>query len=231
MSGALSESEQSAMVTRHVRLVQRIARMILHDQPTWVRLDDLLGAGQEGLLDAARRYDPAKGAAFSTYAHYRIRGAMLDFVREVAVRDPIARARASAMAAVDDMLQTVAGDTDVAAARPDAAASMLASTLFDAASALALGELAAETRPEVGEDPETAAARRETGARLVAAIDALPARERDILRGVYVQGLTIEQSGEALGLTKGWASRLHARALRLMRESLVGLEGHLGAEP
>lgn len=231
MSGALSESEQSAIVTRHVGLVHKVARAILHDQPTWVRLEDLLGAGQEGLLDAARRYDPAKGAAFSTYAYYRVRGAMLDFVREVASRDPVARARAQAAAAVDDMLQTVAGDTDLATARPDAAASMLASTLFDAASAFALGEIAAETRPVTSEDPETAAARRETGAMLLRAIESLPDRERDILRGVYVDGLTIEQSGEAMGLTKSWSSRLHARALGMMREALAALEPHLGAEP
>lgn len=230
MAAPLSESERNALLHKHIGLVQKIARTLLHDQPAWVRFDDLLGAGQEGLVDAARRYDPDRGAAFSTYAYYRVRGAMLDHVREVTSRDPIARTRAIAHAAVDDLMESRAGDHDLAAITPQAAATLLASTLQEAATAFALGELAAVTRPVEGEDPETVATRRETGTRLVEAIDALPERERDILRGVYVEGLTIEQSGASQGLTKGWSSRLHARALAMLREALAGMEAHLGVE-
>ncbi|MEZ4391133.1 MAG: sigma-70 family RNA polymerase sigma factor [Polyangiales bacterium] len=230
MAAALSESERNALLHKHLGLVQKIARTLLHDQPAWVRFDDLLGAGQEGLVDASRRYDPERGASFSTYAYYRVRGAMLDHVRDVTSRDPIARTRAIAQAAVDDLIETRAGDHDLAAITPQAAATLLASTLHEAATAFALGELAAETGPVAGEDPETVATRRETSARLVDAIDALPERERDILRGVYVEGLTIEQSGASQGLTKGWASRLHARALAMLREALAGMEAHLGVE-
>lgn len=209
-------------------MVQKIAKAILREQPTWVRLDDLVGAGQEGLLDASRRFEPDRGASFSTYAHYRVRGAMLDHVREVTMRDPISRARAAAQSAVDDLMETLAGDHDLAGASPEAAATLLASTLQEAAMAFALGELALAAGPEAGEDPETQATRMETSTKLVEAIDALPGRERDILRGVYVEGLTIEQSGATQGLTKGWASRLHARALGMLREALTEMEAHLG---
>lgn len=230
MASTLTESARTELARGHVGLVQKVARTILREQPTWVRLDDLVGAGHEGLLDAARRFDPDRGASFSTYAYYRVRGAMLDWVRETASHDPITRVRAAAHAAVDDLMETVAGEHDLSSATPEVAISLLTSTLQEAAAAFALAELAAETRPTLGEDPETLAARSETGSLLVRAIDALPERERDILRGVYVDGKTIEQSGAEHGLTKGWASRLHARALTLLRGALDGMEEHLGAE-
>lgn len=230
MAPRLTESERDELVRGHLDMVPRIARKIQRDMPSWVRLDDLVGAGQEGLLDAARRFDPARGSSFNNYAYYRVRGTMIDWVRDAASHDPVARARATAHAAVDDMLETLAGEHDLAAMSADVAAAMLTATLQEAATAYALAELADETRAQPREDPEAATARRETGSVLARAVDALPERERGILRGVYFDGRTIEQSGAALGLTKGWASRLHARALALLREALAEMESHLGAE-
>jgi RNA polymerase sigma factor FliA len=204
--------------------------VVQRDMPTWVRVDDLVGPGHEGLVDAARRFDPERGSSFRNYAYYRVRGTMIDWVRDAAANDPVARARAAAHAAVDDLLQTLAGEHDLAAVSADGAAAMLASALQEAATAYALAELADETRAQPREDPETATARRETGSVLERAVDALPERERGILRGVYFDGRTIEQSGAEMGLTKGWASRLHARALAMLREALAEMEGHLGAE-
>jgi RNA polymerase sigma factor for flagellar operon FliA len=230
MAPRLTESERDELVRGHVEMVSRIARVVQRDMPTWVRVDDLVGPGHEGLVDAARRFDPERGSSFRNYAYYRVRGTMIDWVRDAAANDPVARARAAAHAAVDDLLQTLAGEHDLAAVSADGAAAMLASALQEAATAYALAELADETRAQPREDPETATARRETGSVLERAVDALPERERGILRGVYFDGRTIEQSGAEMGLTKGWASRLHARALAMLREALAEMEGHLGAE-
>lgn len=230
MAPRLTESERDELVRGHVEMVSRIARAVHRDMPTWVRVDDLVGPGHEGLVDAARRFDPERGSSFRNYAYYRVRGTMIDWVRNAAAHDPVTRARASAHAAVDDLMQTLAGEHDLAAVSADGAAAMLASALQEAATAYALAELADETRAQPREDPETATARRETGSVLERAVEALPERERGILRGVYFDGRTIEQSGAALGLTKGWASRLHARALAMLREALAEMETHLGAE-
>ncbi|MFO0624792.1 MAG: sigma-70 family RNA polymerase sigma factor [Polyangiales bacterium] len=230
MAPRLTESARDELVRGHVEMVPRIARKVHREMPAWVRVEDLVGAGHEGLLDAARRFDPDRGAPFHHYAYYRVRGSRIDWVRQAASHDPVARARTHAHAAVDDLLQTVAGEHDLAAVSPEGAASLLVSALQEAATAYALAEIAEETRAQPGEDPEAAAARRETGTVLARAVDGLPARERDILRGVYFDGRTIEQSGAEMGLTKGWASRLHARALALLRAALAEMEAHLGAE-
>ena len=79
MSPPLSD-EQAARVARHTDLVKRIARSI-HFQIGQLDVDELASVGNEALVGAAMRYDPSSGASFSTYAHYRIRGAMIDAIR------------------------------------------------------------------------------------------------------------------------------------------------------
>jgi RNA polymerase sigma factor for flagellar operon FliA len=62
--------------------------------------------------------------------------------------------------------------------------------------------------------------RRRQATSLRAALDSLPDKERTMLRAVYFEGLTIERAGKSMGLSKSWASRLHARALQLARDAL-----------
>jgi RNA polymerase sigma factor for flagellar operon FliA len=75
-------------VEDHLPLVGAIARALSRGLPSTVEFDELINDGVLGLIDAARRYDPTRGAAFSTYAGYRIRGAILDGLR---ARDPLPR--------------------------------------------------------------------------------------------------------------------------------------------
>src|SRR5262245_22823354 len=81
MSPPLSD-EQAARVERHTELVQRIARSV-HRTARFVEIDELASIGYEALVGAAMRYDPSSGASFATYAHYRIRGAMIDALRKL----------------------------------------------------------------------------------------------------------------------------------------------------
>lgn len=72
---------QETFVKTHAYLVKRIAYQLLMHLPSSILLEDLIQAGMEGLLEAARNYEATKGASFETYAHIRIRGSMLDEVR------------------------------------------------------------------------------------------------------------------------------------------------------
>ncbi|MDQ2694810.1 MAG: sigma-70 family RNA polymerase sigma factor, partial [Pseudomonadota bacterium] len=76
------DHDAEALVTRHAPLVKRIAYHLLARLPDSVQADDLIQAGMLGLLEATRRYDPAQGASFTTFAERRIRGAMLDEIRK-----------------------------------------------------------------------------------------------------------------------------------------------------
>lgn len=73
-----------ALVHEHLPLVHRIARKIHNQLGGRMPLDELVSLGNEGLVEAAHRYDPGAGASFKTFAFYRIRGAMLDGVGTLA---------------------------------------------------------------------------------------------------------------------------------------------------
>lgn len=69
------------LIEEHSGLVSKIAYHLAARLPASVVVDDLIQVGMIGLLDAAQHYDPSQGAAFTTYATIRIRGAMLDELR------------------------------------------------------------------------------------------------------------------------------------------------------
>lgn len=224
-----SDAARDALVQAHLPLVHRVARRLLRDSPTWVGLDELVAAGREGLLSAATRYDPLQRAAFGTYAYYRIRGAMLDLLRHECAQSPYARARASAQSALDTLLEQRALDEPAApAGTPEAAAEAaqaLASVLDDAVIALTLGEMAGHIAPETPDDPASALEARQDRQRLDRALARLPRRERELVVGVYLRDETLEAVGKRFGLTKSWASRLHARALQKLRDALGAPDG------
>ena len=76
------------LAERYLSLVIPIARSFQKRLPSSVDFDDLVGAGNLGLVEAARRFDPAKGASFGAFAKHRIRGAIIDSLRRI---DPVSR--------------------------------------------------------------------------------------------------------------------------------------------
>lgn len=69
------------MISTHASLVKKLANQLKAKLPPSVELDDLIQAGMMGLLDAVNRYEDTHGAQFETYAAQRIRGAMIDELR------------------------------------------------------------------------------------------------------------------------------------------------------
>ncbi|ETR67559.1 MAG: RNA polymerase sigma factor for flagellar operon FliA, partial [Candidatus Magnetoglobus multicellularis str. Araruama] len=80
---AFSEQEREAMVRQYAPLVKYIASRISMRVPPNVSLDDLISCGTMGLLDAISKFDPAKNVKFKTYAEVRIRGSILDGLRNL----------------------------------------------------------------------------------------------------------------------------------------------------
>src|SRR5215831_4095369 len=71
-----------ALIQDYAPLVTYLAQRLTCRLPAWIGLDDLISAGVLGLMDAIAKYDPTRGTTFKTYAEIRIRGAMLDALRE-----------------------------------------------------------------------------------------------------------------------------------------------------
>jgi RNA polymerase sigma factor for flagellar operon FliA len=87
-SDAQAQTTREAIIVQHLTHVYALAKRLRSQVPPCITLDDLIGAGTIGLLQAADRFQPSRGLQFATYAKHRIRGAMLDFLRE---EDPLSR--------------------------------------------------------------------------------------------------------------------------------------------
>lgn len=203
-------------------LVDLIARQVFRSVRGYVEFDDLLSAGREGLLEASRRYDPSRGLMFKTFASHRIRGAMVDRVRNVAA---LPRRAFERLVAIDAASRIDEGELEFTLANPDMtpedADDTLDNQLALAATACALGMVGQTVTPDVHafaqtavETPEEQVARAELLEYLRQAIDAIKVeREAEVLRMHYFEGMTIEAIGVELGADKSWVSRLHRRAM------------------
>ena len=78
-----TNERRDAIVLEHLSLVRAIAVRVHESLPVHVDLDDLVHAGVLGLFDAAQKYNPGKEVVFSSYAKHRIKGAILDSLRQL----------------------------------------------------------------------------------------------------------------------------------------------------
>jgi RNA polymerase sigma factor for flagellar operon FliA len=208
-------------------LVDLIARQLSRSVGRFVEFDDLLSAGREGLLEAARRYDPSRNILFRTYASHRIRGAMIDNVRKLAALPRRAFERLAALDAAnridEGQVEFTLANAGMSAGEAEAA---LGNQLALTATACALATLSPDVVPSVDErpaattdTPEEQLARAELLAHLQRAIGEIKEpREAEVLRLHYFEGLTMEAIAIELGTDKSWVSRLHRRGLdRLTR--------------
>jgi RNA polymerase sigma factor for flagellar operon FliA len=213
-----------ARVREGLPLVEIICHQIRRQLSLVVRMDDLVSYGREGLLAAARSFDPERGVPFRRWANIRVRGAVIDGVR---ASSSVPRSVYARLRPVEGA-EGVAGGSDQApdlTLRAEEADRRLGEYLASAATAIALG-FGADGANEPGEpmdrspSVEETLVQKELFTAIRAAMTALPDAERTLLQRHYFDGVTFEQAAEELGLSKSWASRLHARAVEYVTRSL-----------
>lgn len=227
-----TEKERKRLVDSSVPLVRSIAAKIKEQLPREIEFEDLVAYGMQGLLEAAGRYDPRLGSAqFTTFAYYRIRGAMFDGLRTMGwlPRAEYARLRFEEKA---DTYVGNAVDRDVGQERTteDAGGPRLEEEMRELADSL--GGIAAifiaslDARAEAAQDgilspqPHTEVEERQQNQTIRQALSTLPEKERRLLEMFYFEDKSLAEAGTALGLSKSWSSRLHARAIDLLKAAL-----------
>jgi len=212
-------------------LAEHAARQVARVMGGRAELAELVSYGQTGLLEAARRYDPARGVPFRAYASYRVRGAIVDGVRSMASMPRRAYEKLRAYEAMTLCSEGASEDTfapqppGVEAAQAESA---LADHLGAMATAMAMGMLARPIRGEEGhpatvsaaDTPEDALSRAEIMGKLRESIAQLPHPEGELLRRHYLEGERFDHIAQGLGLSKSWASRLHTRAVARLTKRL-----------
>jgi RNA polymerase sigma factor for flagellar operon FliA len=212
------------LIFTHQGLVRSLARSIHRGFPSYVDLDDLVGYGQVGLAQAARDFDPERGLQFSTFAYHRIRGAILDGAHQLmwqrrATRPPDAYERMSS-----DVMALDSADADSPGASSDDAP-WLGEVGGKLTVVFLLSQFGEEGRERLEPNDDSAAPLErllddELKQMLREQLEKLPDDCRRLLHYAYFDGLTLKEAGERIGISKAWASRLHARSLEQLARSL-----------
>lgn len=217
------------VVMEHLPLVRAIAVRVHEGLPVHVELDDLVHAGILGLFDAATKYNPNKKVAFSSYAKHRIKGAILDSLRQMdwASRDMRRRHRQVEQITRDLCALLHRQPTeDELAERLGVAVSRWRQMALDLRN---VGLVSADTRsheqeelppPDYPGSPETQpdhmCAREQLRQRLEQAMSVLPERYRKVVVLYYSKELTMKEIGGLLGINESRVSQIHKAALEKM---------------
>jgi len=181
--------------------------------------DDLYAAGVTGLLEAAERFDPSRGVAFTTFAYYRIRGAVLDTKRTEA--RPISPATPAAFVQLSATLTDQRPANTNAVLSPESAATASTWTPSDGNPVqLVPFEVLDSVEDESAPHPDEEVERRWRSARVRQALAGPPDLERRVLELHYYEDESFAGISAKLGMCKPWAFRLYARGLRMLREAL-----------
>ncbi|MEO1618685.1 MAG: sigma-70 family RNA polymerase sigma factor [Planctomycetota bacterium] len=209
-------------------LVRSLAMKVHRSLPIPMDLDDLIAYGQLGLAEAAQKFKPDSGVRFTTFAYYRVRGAIYDGVSKMnwTSRARIRRMRYRQMA--DDMLSSDAESAEGTASdsNPESDADWLGKVSERLAVVyLASGEgdgddAALSEAADQTETPSKVVANREMQSTLRKLVQDLPADSRRLITSIYFDGFSLTEAAERNGISKSWASRIHAKSLDLLAQSL-----------
>ena len=224
---------ENPRVVASLPFVEQLARRVAATMPHSIDIGDLVQDGVIGLIDAAHRFDEARGIKFETFAERRVRGAMIDALRKDAWPRGVRRQRRELEGAREALRRELGCEPSLA----DLAAKMgtdekklgrtiVRITAIESTSPLASADnldestLPAVLVPSEPEQPDTAYERGEISERVRNAIASLPPREQKVISLYYYAEVTMKQIGAEIGVNESRVSQLHARAIRRMRDAL-----------
>ena len=234
MYTAKGQLDRDALLRQHVPLVRRIAHHMIAKLPPNVELDDLIQVGMIGLAEALSRYQAAQGVQFETFATQRIRGAMLDELRD---SDWMSRSSRKSQKDIEQALHRVEQRLGRSPLESEIAAE-LGMSLEDYQSLLGkvrgtqlvyLEDMHHDDCDEGFLDRHVADASADPLAMLrdqrlrdalVRAIQALPEREQHIMGMYYEHDMNLKEIAAVLGVTESRVCQLHSQAVARLRTKM-----------
>jgi RNA polymerase sigma factor for flagellar operon FliA len=221
------------VVMENLALVKIIAVRVHESLPVHVELDDLVHAGILGLFDAATKFDADKQVAFSSYAKHRIKGAILDSLRQLdwASRD-MRRRHKQVEQVTRDLYTTLQRNPtdDEVAEKMGVEVERWRQMAIDLRN---VGLISASTRPNDQEElpapdfptttdshPDSMCAREQMREKLHEAMSVLPERYRKVVTLYYSNEMTMKEIGGLLGINESRVSQIHKSALEKMANAL-----------
>ena len=232
---AWDRANREEIIKNYVPLVKFVAHRISNRLPSHVELDDLIHSGILGLMDAVEKFDPGRGIKFKTYAELRVKGAILDGLRDLDwVPRSLRRKKKDiegAYHAIEQRLGRAATDEEVAA-QLGVPLEELHKNL-DELKGVTLGAFAEAGEDGEGEslisfvpdpdaeDPSQVFQASELKEILKASVELLPKKEKFVVQLYYFDELTMKEIGTLLNITESRVSQLHTKAMLRLRGKLL----------
>lgn len=234
MYTATGKTEKSETIKQYAPMVKRIAHHMMGRLPASVEEDDLIQAGMIGLLDAFSRYDEAQNTQFEAYAIQRIRGAMLDELRQTDWAPRSVRQNMRKIEKVINELQHQLGKppsegeiAELMGIPLEEYQHMLGEShghqliyLDDFGINEDDESFLDRNCPDYSEEPLEKIMDENFKKCLIAAIDILPEREKLMMSLYYEEELNLREIGEILGVGISRVSQLHSQAIARLRNRL-----------
>jgi RNA polymerase sigma factor for flagellar operon FliA len=225
--------ERDRLVLQHLPLVRAIAIRVHENLPVHVDLDDLVHAGIMGLFDAATKYDGDKQVSFRGYAKHRIKGAILDSLRDMDWASRDLRKRHKQLEAITREMAAVAQRNPTETEIAEKMGMDLARWRQVAIELRVVGLLSASTPAPDSENqnapefpagdalnPDVLTGQSELRTVLSSAMNTLPERYQQVIGLYYMMGKTMREIGDKLGVNESRISQIHRAALDRMAVNL-----------
>ena len=230
----LTQEKRDQIVLDHIPLVKSIAIRVHENLPVHVDLDDLINAGVLGLFDAVKKYDGDKKVVFHAYAKHRIKGAILDSLRDMDWATRELRRQQRELENVTRNLTTRLGrppEQDEVAAEMGLNETELDQVHVDLR-AVTLMPSAPQTDDERERSiefvsgpefsPDFISERRELKSTIQRAVKTLPERYQKVVFMYYTNDMTMKEIGDLMGVNESRISQIHKIALKKMATVLEG---------
>ena len=228
--------KREQMILEHLKQVESIAKRICRKIPACIELDDLISAGVLGLINAIEKFNPEQGVKLKTFAEHRIRGAILDSLRDLDWAPRDLRRKNRNMQTVCGSLEQRLGRAASDEEKSDALGINLKELhrLTDCIERMHMRSLETMLHAEdnkttalnncvvdsSGDCPSKVYEKHEMRAIMAAAINDLPKRERLVVCLYYYEQITMMQIAGIMGVNESRISQMHARAMQRLRTRL-----------
>lgn len=234
MYTAHGKTDKNHLLEEHAPLVKRLAHQMKAKLPPSVEVDDLIQAGMIGLLDAVGRYEENHGAQFETYAVQRIRGAMLDELRN---SDWLPRSMRQNMRKIEEAMNILQQRLGRPPSETEVAKQLKLSLteyqelLFEGSGHQLVyyedfhdnddGEHFLDRYcTDQSDDPLQSLMNSGFRDAVIDAINALPEREKILMGLYYEQELNLKEIGAVMNVSESRVSQLHSQAVARLRAFL-----------
>lgn len=221
------ERNRDALILHYQHYVKQVAGSLVTKMNLPHQMfDEYVSAGYLGLVEAAERYDSSHGKDFKSYAYLRIRGAIIDSIRRTAdVPGYVYNRYVKALKAAHELREELYEQQSREKDKPvnDAMLSQVLEYLSLSALAFRISQHDVESELSSMEDSALNPGRlfeiKEDNEIIHSLIDSLPSKERYVVKSYYFEGKSLVSIAEEQGdVSRSWVSRLHARALKILKE-------------